>query len=266
MNLGLENKVILIVGGSRGIGAAAARLFAQEGAKVALVSRGRADLERLADELHNAQPESELLTFSRDATEPASAEFVIGEVVRRMGRLDVLVNNAGAGLRRPFEQLSDADWSASIELNLMTSIRFSRAALPEMKTQGGRIINIAAVSGVRPRQGQMASNVAKAGLVNFTRSLALETAPYNILVNAVCPGHVDSPRWRARFEAQARELGKPADDLMRDTVGKTVPLGRPGAPGEAAGIIVFLAGAPASYITGAVIHVDGGFDAGFMLE
>jgi NAD(P)-dependent dehydrogenase (short-subunit alcohol dehydrogenase family) len=266
MNLQIENKVVVIVGASRGIGASVARLFAQEGARLALISRGPDDLERLADELR-VDRSAEIMTFSRDATVPGCAEAVLEEVIARAGRVDVLVNNAGAGLRRPFEQLSDSDWSSSIELNLMAAIRFSRSVLPEMKKNGGgRIINVGAVSATRPRRGQTASNVAKAGLVNFTRSLALEMAPYNILINVVCPGSVDSPRWRARLEARAKEEKTSVDELIKTTVGKAIPLGRVGRPEEVASMIVFLAGAQASYITGTVINIDGGLEAGLFLE
>jgi 3-oxoacyl-[acyl-carrier protein] reductase len=266
MNLGLEKKSVIIVGASRGIGAATARAFAEERvACLALLSRGRDDLDRLAGELRVTHPAVEIMTFNRDATEQGCAEVVIQEVVARSGRMDVLVNNAGAGLRRPFEQLSDSDWSSSIDLNLMAAIRFSRAVLPTMKKQGqGRIINLGAVSAARPRRGQIASNVAKAGLVNFTRSLAIELAPHNILVNAVCPGSVDSPRWRAKFAALVEELEKPAEELMRTTVGGIIPLERLGRPEEVAGLIVFLAGQQASYITGTAINVDGGLEAGIL--
>jgi 3-oxoacyl-[acyl-carrier protein] reductase len=267
MNLGLKDKVVLIVGASRGIGAATARAFAGEGAWLALLSRKQEDLERLVEELRSAQPSIEIMTFIRDATDAGCAEAVISEVLGRFGRVDVLVNNAGAGLRRPFDQLSDTDWSASLELNLRSAIRFARAVLPAMKNQGGgRIINLGAVSATRPRRGQIASNVGKAGLVNFTRSLAMEFAPHNILVNAVCPGSVDTPRWRSRFDALVRESQQPADAVMRNTVGKVVPMQRPGRPDEVAGLIVFLAGQQASYITGTAINVDGGLAAGIMLE
>jgi 3-oxoacyl-[acyl-carrier protein] reductase len=247
MNLGLEGKVVFIVGASRGIGAAAARCFAQEGARLALLSRGRDDMQRLAGELRVAFPALELLALNRDATEPGCADDVIKEVVKQFGRVDVLVNNAGAGLRRSFEELSDSEWASCLDLNLMAAIRFSRATLPEMKKLGrGRIISLGAVSAVRPREGQIASNVAKAGLVNFTKSLALEVAAHNILVNAVCPGSVEGSRW----------LTKP--ESVRDAVARTVPLGRAGKPEEVANMIVFLAGDQASFITGSVINVDGG--------
>ena len=255
MNLGLDGKVVMIIGASRGIGRATARAFAEERARLALVSRGRDDLDRLAAQLRGAHAGIDLLTFSRDATEPGCAEAVTGEVARYFGQVDVLVNNAGAGLRRPFEQLSEADWSSSMELNLMTAIRFSRAVLPNMKhRRQGRIINLGAVSAARPRQGQIASNVAKAAVTNFTRSLALEVARHNILVNAVCPGSVEGSRWHAR------------DDAVRDAITRTIPLGRAGRPEEVADLIVFLAGEQASYITGSVINVDGGLEVGIIVE
>jgi 3-oxoacyl-[acyl-carrier protein] reductase len=251
MNLGLEGKTVVIVGASRGIGAATARTFAEEGARLALISRGREDLEKFAKELGEAHPGLELLTISRDATEAGSAEAATEEVIRRFSRLDVLVNNAGAGLRRPFDQLSEEDWAACLNLNLMSAIRFSRAALPEMKKgRAGRIINLGAVSATRPRRGQIASNVAKAALLNFTRSLALEVAADNILVNAVCPGTVEGSRWFA------------ADESVRDALRRSVPLGRVGKSDEVAGLIAFLAGNQASYLTGTVINVDGGLEVG----
>lgn len=245
----------MIIGASRGIGRATARAFAQEGARLALLSRGREDLERLADELRLAHAGLDLLNFNRDATEPGCAEAVTEEVVRHFGRVDVLVNNAGAGLRRPFEQLSEEDWSSCLELNLMAAIRFSHAVLPNMKLhRQGRIINLGAVSATRPRQGQIASNVAKAALVNFTRSLALEVAPHNILANSVCPGSVEGSRWHTK------------DENTRNALNRTIPLGRAGKPEEVADLIVFLAGERASYITGAVINVDGGLEVGILVE
>ena len=247
MNLGLEGKVVLIVGASRGIGAAAARVFAQERARLALLSRGPGDLEKISKELRDAHPSIEIMTFSRDATAPSCAETVVKDVLQRFGRVDVLVNNAGASLRRPFEELSAEDWASCLDLNLMAAVRFSRTVLPEMKKLGnGRIINLGSVSGTRPRKGQMASNVAKAALINFTRSLAMEAGAGNILVNAVCPSAVEGSRWEAKPEAD------------RQALSHRTALRRTGKPEEVASLIVFLAGDPASFITGAVIDVDGG--------
>ena len=241
MNLGLQDKVVLITGASRGIGAATARGFAAEGSHLALVSRGKADLARFAD----------ALTFNRDVTEPGCAADVVAEVERHFGHIDVLVNNVGAGVRKPFDQLSDEDWVSALDLNLMAAIRFSRAVLAGMKKRrAGRIVNLGAVSATRPRKGQIASNTAKAALVNFTRSLAAEVAADNVLVNVVCPGSVAGSRWMER------------DESARERLVQAVPLGRVGEPEEVAGLIVFLAGDQASYITGAVINVDGGQGVG----
>jgi 3-oxoacyl-[acyl-carrier protein] reductase len=249
MDLGLQGKVVLIVGASRGIGAATARAFAREGASLCLVSRSPEDLERLVTQLRSGHSAIEILSFTRDATQANVAESVIQDVGRALGPVDVVVNNAGAGRRQAFEDLSEADWASSLSLNLMTAVRFSRAVLPDMKARRqGRIINLGAVSATRPRQGQIASNVAKAGLINFTRSLAMEMAPHNILVNAVCPGSVEGSRPR------------------HESIVRIIPLGRIGTAEEVAHLIVFLAGEQASYITGAVMNVDGGMEAGIMLE
>jgi 3-oxoacyl-[acyl-carrier protein] reductase len=247
MNLGLEDKVILITGASRGIGAATARGFAAEGSRLALVSRGHDDLAHLSDELRSAHRKVEVLTFNRDVTEAGCPDSVTAEVERHFGNIDVLVNNVGAGLRKSFDELDEADWASCLNLNLMAAIRFSRAVLPGMKRRrSGRIVNLGAVSATHPRRGQIASNTAKAALVNFTRSLAGEVAPDNVLVNIVCPGSVAGSRWMER------------DESARAGLVKAVPLGRVGEPKEVAGLIVFLASDRASYITGTVINVDGG--------
>ncbi len=188
---------------------------------------------------------------NRDVTERGCAADVVADVERHFGHIDVVFNNVGAGVRKPFDQLSDEDWVSALDLNLMAAIRFSRAVLPGMKKRhAGRIVNLGAVSATRPRKGQIASNTAKAALVNFTRSLAAEVAADNVLVNAVCPGSVAGSRWMER------------DESARERLVQAVPLGRVGEPEEVAGLIVFLAGNQASYITGAVINVDGGQGVG----
>ena len=265
MDLGIVGKVALITGASRGIGRETARAFAAEGANLVLLSRSAEELDEFRKELQSAHPSLQVQAYARNATEQASAEEVAGDVIQTFGRIDILVNNVGASLRRPFDELTEEDWSSCVSLNLMAAIRFSGAVIPDMKLRReGRIINVAALSGVRPRRGQIASNVAKAGLINFTKSLALELAPYNILVNAVSPGSVQGSRSQARLRQIAEEQRQPVDEIAQEFA-RAIPLGRPGQAEEVAGLIVFLAGRQASYITGAAIEVDGGLGVGIGL-
>ena len=260
MDLGLKDRVVMLTGASRGIGRAAAAAFAAEGARLAVCSRQGEELRAAlkADGL----PEDRLLALQADVGQAAGADAFVRATLDRFGTVDVLVNNAGAGLPAAFEDLPDDRWHAVLDQNLWSVIRVTRAVLPAMKAAGGgRIINVAALSGVRPRLGQVASNVAKAGVVSLTKSLAAELAPHKILVNAVCPGMVFTTRWAQRAAKLAREQGISEEEAKYRMAGYGIPLGRFGDPEESAGIIVFLASRHATYITGTAMEVDGGLGA-----
>ena len=259
MDLGLKESVVIITGASRGIGRAAAAGFAAEGARLAVCSRNGDELRAAlkADGI----PDDRVLAMPADVGRAADVEAFVRAALDRFGTVHVLVNNAGAGLPGAFEELPDDRWAAVLDQNLWSVIRVTRAVLPAMKAGGGRIINVSALSGIRPRLGQVASNVAKAGVVSLTKSLAAELAPHNILVNAVCPGMVLTSRWAARVAKMAREQGIPEGEARYRMAGHGIPLGRFGQPEEAAGIILFLASRHASYITGTATEVDGGLSA-----
>lgn len=260
MDLGLRDRVVLITGASRGIGRAAAAAFAAEGARVAACSRNGDEL-RAALKAEGV-PEDRLLAMAADVGRAADAQAVVRATLERFGTVHVLVNNAGAGLPAAFEGLPDDGWGAVLDQNLWSVIRVTRAVLPALKAAGGgRIINVSALSGLRPRLGQVASNVSKAGVVSLTKSLAAELAPHNILVNTVCPGMVLTSRWIARVAKLAREQGISEEEAKYRMAGYGIPLGRFGDPKEAAGMILFLASQHASYITGTAIEVDGGLGA-----
>lgn len=258
LHLGLEHKVVLITGASRGLGRACALAFAAEGARLALCARGPADLDGAVAAA--AAHRVEACGIAADVTRADEVARLVEAVLRRYARVDVLVNNAGAGLARAFGELDDEAWRGAVELNLLAAVRLTRAVAPVMRAQGGgRIVNVAALSGKRPRLGQVASNATKAALISLTESLAGELAPDGIRVNAVCPGLLRNERWSARIAALAAARGVPADEVAAALGRENIPLGRLGRQEDVAPLVVFLASpVAADYITGVSVEVDGG--------
>ena len=257
MELGLKGKVVLVTGAGRGIGRAIALAFAGEGCRLGLASRTPESLATVANEVEALGAEAR--AWATDVTDPGQVQTLVNGVVQQWGRMDVLVNNAGAGLAKAFEAVSDEEWQANVNLNLMAAVRLSRMVLPHMKQQGGgQIINISALSGRVPRLGQIASNAAKAALINFTESLAAEVGRDGIRVNTVCPGAVLTDRWQERVARYGKERGLSVEQAMTELARKNIPLGRLGRPEEVAYAVVFLASERAGFITGVSIFVDGG--------
>lgn len=257
MELGLKGKVVLVTGASRGIGRAIALAFADEGCRLALASRTQEALAAVAKEVETLGAEARV--WVTDVTDPSQAEALVNGVVQQWGRIDVLVNNAGAGLAKAFEAVTDSEWEANVSLNLMSAVRLSRMVLPYMKQHGGgQIINISALSGRVPRLGQIASNATKAALISLTESLAAEVGPEGIRVNAVCPGITLTGRWEERVARYGKERGLSVEQARTELARKNIPLGRLGRPEEVADAVVFLASERAGFITGASIFVDGG--------
>jgi len=257
MELGLKGKVVVVTGASRGIGRAIALVFAAEGCRLALASRTPEALAAAAEEMEALGAEAR--HWPTDVTDPTQVETLVENVSRFWGGIDILVNNAGGGYSKAFEAVSEEDWERIVNLNLFSAIRLSRAVLPSMKERGGgQIINIAALSGRVPRLGQIASNAAKAALINFTESLAAEVARHRIRVNAVCPAGILTARWQERVARYGQEHGLPFERAMTELAEKSIPLGRLGLPEEVASAVVFLASERAGFITGVSIFVDGG--------
>jgi NAD(P)-dependent dehydrogenase (short-subunit alcohol dehydrogenase family) len=252
MELGLKGKVAAVTGGSEGIGRATALKFAQEGASVAICAR-RADLlEQAAGEMRKTG--AEILTVPADMSQTADVERFISTVIKRFGRLDVLVNNAGASARGKFLEVDDATWSADLELKVFGAIRCSRLAIPHMKKQGGgRIINITISSAKQPGAESMPTSVSRAAGLAITKALSKEFAADNILVNTVCIGKIKSGQHERRFKRD----GQTAADYYAKA-SKDIPLGRVGEAEEVANVIAFLASDAASYVTGTSINLDGG--------
>ncbi|HZE94965.1 MAG TPA: SDR family oxidoreductase [Gemmatimonadales bacterium] len=232
MNLGLEGRVALVCGGTRGIGRAVADALAGEGAKVAINGRKNAP-------------------FPADVSVPEQATALVQRVAREFGKLDVLFCNAGGPPAAPFtDQPADA-WQKAIELNLLSTVHLARAAVPIMsKGKWGRIICLVSVAAKQPLPGLILSTTARAGVLGFAKALSDEVAKDGITVNSVCPGFIATER--------IEELTKARPEMIKQRLAET-PMGRIGTPAELAAAVAFLASERASYITGAVLQVDGGF-------
>jgi len=246
----LEGKVALVTGGKRGLGKAMALGFADAGANVAICSRVLADgeLRATADEIH--QLGQRPLAIQADVTHRADVERMVQQVVDEFGAIDILVNNAGQYIEIPTLELSEEDWDAVQATHLKGSFLCSQAAGKVMVRQKrGSIINMASVIGVRPILSPGGYDAAKAGLMMFTTSLAIELAPHNIRVNAIAPGFM-------KTKMNDRITKKP--DLLKKFQ-QAIALGRIGETEEIATTAIFLASDASSYITGTTILVDGGF-------
>lgn len=266
MDLGLKDKVAVVTGASRGIGRAIALALAAEGSALALCSRTKSKIKEAAKEissLYRVRVHAE----GRDLLQPEAIEGFVAAAVKTLGGIDILVNNVGAGITKAFDMMGERDWQEAWEKNFCTALRCCRAVLPVMKTRGGgKIVNIAALSGKIPRRGQIGSNAAKAALINFTESLACETGPYGIRVNAVCPAAILTERWEARVRKMAQERGQGYDAVLKELAQARIPAGRFGTPEDVASLVVFLASDRSDFINGVSIEVDGGLGRCLTLE
>jgi len=254
MDLQLKGKSVLLAGGTRGIGRAAAELLGAEGARVALIGRD-ADALRSTGKAVRAHG-GEAVEIGADLTDQAQTERAVREALERLRRFDAVIHAVGRGFRGAFLDLTEASWREAFEVDFFSAVRLVRLAAPHVPS-GGRIVLLGAASGKQPQLGQSLSNTAKAALVNLTSSLAGEFAPLGIAVNCVAPGRVLSARRRERLAAEAERQGVPLERALADDA-EGVPVGRHGDPEEVAAMIVFLASPRASYITGQTVLVDGG--------
>ena len=262
MNLGLDNKVALVLASSKGLGLACAKLLYSEGANVIICSRSRENLETATREItnnSNLKLNNEILALKIDLNYEEQISVLIKETTKKFGRIDILVHNAGGPPSAPINKISQEDWQNSINLNLLSFIRVSELVLPIMQQQqSGRIIAITSVSVKQPLNNLGLSNTTRLAVVGFAKTLANEYAKENILVNVVCPGPTLTNRMKELINTQIKETGKTEQEVMSFWL-QNIPMGRLGYPEELANLVVFLASERASYITGTVVQVDGGF-------
>ena len=257
MDLGLQDKIALVTGGSMGIGKASALGLAREGANVAICARGRALLEEVAADIA-AQTGRTVLPVVADMNHEENAQRFVEDAVSRFGGLDVLVNCAGSSPGGSLQNLTEAQWMESLNLKFMGYVRTTKAAAPHMKERGwGRIVNVIGNDGTKPIYFEITPGAANAAGINFTLAIAEELAPFGITVNAINPGPVDTDRWWGLVRTLAREKGISEAEANRLAV-KSIPQGRLCTAEEVANTVVFLASERASFVTGALVPMDGG--------
>ncbi|HZI65206.1 MAG TPA: SDR family NAD(P)-dependent oxidoreductase [Thermoanaerobaculia bacterium] len=250
----LEGKVAFVTGASRGIGEAISRRFGSDGARVALAARDEAACRRIAAEIERAGGEAFALRC--DVTDRDSIEDAVAAVVARWGRIDVLVNNAGLGGATPLDDPDDSHWDAILATNLGGVFRVTREAAPHIP-DGGRVINLSSVVGRFGVAGHGAYAATKHGVIGLTRTFALELAPRQITVNAMCPGWVETDMAREGYQRIAARVGS-TEEKGREIAAKMAPLRRIIEPEEVAGLASYLASDDARSVTGQAIVLDGG--------
>ena len=255
MELGLTGRRAVVTGGSKGIGLAVAHELIREGVAVALCARNADEVQAAADELTAAG--GTVHAEVADVTDPAAVIAFLDGAAGALGGIDILVNNAGAAHPGSFETLTDEDWQGDLDVKLFSQIRCSRAALPYLRrSAAGRIININAIYARQPDPTFFATTVNRAACLNFNKALAIQLGPENILVNSVNIGFVVTPQWERIRQRRAPDLSP--EEFFASMVSQEVPLGRFGDVNEVSGIVTFLAGDRASYLTGTSIDVAGG--------
>jgi NAD(P)-dependent dehydrogenase (short-subunit alcohol dehydrogenase family) len=250
----LNGKVAIITGGAGGIGAATAEIFAAEGAAVALVDIDAQALAEVAAAIRERVPGARLLEIARDVGQEASAADIVAQTLQAFGTLDVLVNNAGIRSYEPLDAAKAETWTKILSVNLLSYAYLAREALPALRRYGkGAIVNISSTHAFNPRGGMGQYDVAKAGIISMTKTLAFEEADRGVRVNAVCPGLTLTPFHVRRFAPE----GKSEQDLRAEKVDHNIQR-RWADPREVAWPILWLASDEASFMTASVVMADGG--------
>jgi NAD(P)-dependent dehydrogenase (short-subunit alcohol dehydrogenase family) len=256
MELGFNGEVVLITGGSKGIGLESAKLFAEEGCKVAIAARDADGVEAAIAAIEGSGS-TEVFGTTGDMTNTEDVERVVAETLDRFSRIDVLVTCAGASPGGSLENLTDEQWYSSLHLKLMGYVRACRAVLPHMREQGsGSVVLVVGNDGLKPIHFEVTAGAANAADQNFAAAIAEEYGAHGVRVNTVNPGPVDTDRWDLLEKAIANGRGISQADA-RKLVESSIPLGRICTAQEVANLVVFLASPRASFINGAHVPIDG---------
>ena len=257
MDLGLRGKTALVTAASKGLGRAIATELAREGARVVISSRDERSLARTASEIEE-ETGATVEHRACDLTDAAQIGALILHATDRLGGIDILVNNTGGPPTGNFADLDDEAWDLAFRQIVMSLVRCVRGALPSMRARGGgRIVNVASSSVKQPIDNLLLSNTLRAGLAGLAKSLSVELAPDNILVNTLGPGRILTGRTESVDAGQAEARGVGVEDVRGEFAAR-IPLGRYGTPEEFARVAAFLASPANSYVTGQAVLVDGG--------
>ena len=257
MDLGLKGKVVIVAASSKGLGRATARQFLLEGALVTINGRDEATLEQTARDLA-AETGGDVIAIAGNMTEPADIQKLIADTITDRGRLDALICNAGGPPAGKFDDFpDDAPWEAAVQLNLMSTLRLIRAALPHLVETKGSVTAIVSTAIKQPIPHLVLSNTARSAVNGLMKSLALDYAARGVRFNNVLPGSTRTDRVTGLAGKRAESSGRNVEDILAEDA-KAIPMQRLGEPGEFANAVVFLASPAASFITGQSLAVDGG--------
>ncbi|MCB1255532.1 MAG: SDR family oxidoreductase [Microthrixaceae bacterium] len=251
MDLELEGKVVIVTGGTDGLGAALAERLATLGAHVTVCGRNESRVEAMRERLTSTGGDH--LVVAADVTVPPDIERLVDSTVQRWGRIDGIVNNAGAAAAEPFEAITDDEWQADLDLKVMAAVRLTRSAIPHMTTDGGSIVNVLSIAAKAAGARSLPSAASRATGIAITKALSKELGPIGIRSNAVLVGLVESGQW----DRLADRTGRPVAEIYEGMAGQ-IPLGRVGRGDEFADLVTFLLSARSSYVTGSAINLDGG--------
>jgi 3-oxoacyl-[acyl-carrier protein] reductase len=265
MNLGLKDKVALVAAASSGLGFAAARQLAREGAKVAICSRSPERVTQAASQIGEEIGDDKAIAgFVADVADPDDIEELVVSTVERFGRLDILITNAGGPPGGTFDSVKLEAWEDAFQLTLMSATRLIKAALPHLRnSDAASILTVTSVSVKEPITGLLLSNVMRPGVVGMTKTLSQELGPENIRVNSILPGWTATDRVNELMDYRARTNDTtPEEEKGKITGG--IPLGRMAQPEEFGNVAAFLVSPAASFVTGAMLQVDGGSYSGLL--
>jgi len=263
MDLGLKDRVALVAASSQGLGKAVAFGLAREGARLALCSRNAAAVEATAESIRE-ETGAEVFAAATDVTREEEVRRLVKQTIERFGRIDICVTNAGGPPAKPFDATTVEDWRRAIDFNLMSTLFFAREVLPGMRDQRwGRLITITSLTVKQPVDNLILSNSVRAAVAGLVKSLSNEYAPFNVLVNNVCPGYTATDRLVELSSTLAKSSGVAPEEIEKRWTSQ-IPLRRLARPEEFADAVVYLSSERASYITGQSIAIDGGFAKGLL--